>query len=392
MAEKLKSLVPPIQIRGENLSIGEVLNQVNVSRKILVPVRKKVSNLLPKRQKSSIKKVSGSNLKSKIPTKNVVSYSFGSGEKVVPIKNVFMNRLNDIELFKQDKPEVYRVLKYILGSDVKVMKAQANTIEIQLVINLDKVGIRDNRSRAKMIEKQVKLGKFSHANSGEDSEECRIKKAWSDLIEIAQIIDKKQVLQDFENLLTEQWPCNIIGSYLSKYLEVPRHALKVFELLTRSVLYTSGTFQEEEDEIIIQHMESQNGKEPDLNYLKAKLNRPRIIISLRIADLKAPNVRKGQKFTVDEYMVIIEHVLGSKIPKEANKIIKLFDRKKVWKTLESKLQRNGNNIGHSWSGFIHPTILAHLSGTLNLDWKKNFFQFIIDKKYISLTDNIQASN
>jgi hypothetical protein len=50
------------------------------------------------------------------------------------------------------------------------------------------------------------------------------------------------------------------------------------------------------------------------------------------------------------------------------------------------LQRNGNNIGHSWSGFIHPTILAHLSGTLNLDWKNNFFQFIIDKKYISLTD------
>jgi len=32
-------------------------------------------------------------------------------------------------------------------------------------------------------------------------------------------------------------------------------------------------FQEEEDEIIIQHIKYQNGKEPDLNYLKAKLKK-----------------------------------------------------------------------------------------------------------------------
>ena len=71
-----------------------------------------------------MKKVSGIALKPKEPTKTVVNYSFGSGEKVVPIKNVFMKRINDIEVFKQDKAEVYKVLKYILGSDMKVMKAQ----------------------------------------------------------------------------------------------------------------------------------------------------------------------------------------------------------------------------------------------------------------------------
>ena len=233
LAEKLKALVPPIQTKSENPSIGDILNHANFSRKILVPVRKKSSNQLPnqaKRQKLSIKKASDVAPNSKEPTKNI-SYSFGSGEKIVPIKDVFKNR----------------------------------------------------------IEKKIKLGPFSHVISGEDSEECRIIKAWCDLIEEAQIIDKKQVIQDFDNLLNEQWPCTIVGVYLSKYLQVPRCALKVFELLTRSAFYTSGKFQEEEDEIIIEHMESQNGKEPDLNYLKAKLNRPRIIISSRIADLKAPN-------------------------------------------------------------------------------------------------------
>ena len=89
---------------------------------------------------------------------------------------------------------------------------------------------------------------------------------------------------------------------------------------------------------------------------------------------------------MDEYMVILEHVLGSKIPKEANEIIKLCDGKKSWKSLESKLERNAHAIAHRWSDFIHPTILAHLSGTVNLDWEKNFFQYIIDKKYVSVTN------
>jgi hypothetical protein len=391
LAEKVKSLVPPMQIRGETPSIGEILNHTNVSRKILVPVRKKLSNQLPnqaKGQNSSIKKAPEIALKSKADlahiTTNLVSYSYGSGEKVVPIKDVFISRINDIEFFKHDKPEVYKVLKYILGCGMKVMKAQADTIEIELIINLDKVDMT-NRLKSQMVEKKIKLRAFSHVRSGEDSEESRIIKAWDDLIEEAQIIDKKQLFQDFDNLLTKQWLCNMIGCYLSKYLEVPRVALKVFELLTRSAFYNSGNFQEEEDEIIIQHMQSQNGMEPDLNYLKLILNRPRISIYNRIANLKAPKARSGQEFTIDDYLVILKHVLGTKIPKEANEIIKLCDRNKSWKSLESKLQRNHQSIAQGWSG-IYSTVLAHLSGTLNLDWRKNFFQFIIDKKYISVTE------
>ena len=81
------------------------------------------------------------------------------------------------------------------------MKAQADTVEIEARIHLDTVEIR-NRSKSEMIEKKIKLGPFSQARSGDDAEESRILKAWYDLIEKAQIIDKKQVLQDFDNLLT----------------------------------------------------------------------------------------------------------------------------------------------------------------------------------------------
>ena len=41
LAQKLKALVP-IQVEGENSSIEEVINHAIISRKILVPVRKKL--------------------------------------------------------------------------------------------------------------------------------------------------------------------------------------------------------------------------------------------------------------------------------------------------------------------------------------------------------------
>ena len=68
LAQKLKSLVPSIQIKGENPSIGDILNHAIASRKILVPVKKELSNQLPdqaKSQKSSMKNVFGIAIKSK---------------------------------------------------------------------------------------------------------------------------------------------------------------------------------------------------------------------------------------------------------------------------------------------------------------------------------------
>ena len=69
LAPELKSLVPSIQVKGENLSIGDILNHAFASRKILVPVRKKLPNQLPdqaKSQNSSMKNVSDIALKSKL--------------------------------------------------------------------------------------------------------------------------------------------------------------------------------------------------------------------------------------------------------------------------------------------------------------------------------------
>ena len=217
----------------------------------------------------------------------------------------------------------------------------------------------------------------------------------------------------------KQWVCNILGCYISKYLETPRHALKVYEQLRKSVLYNSGKFDKKEDNLITQHIKSHNG-EYDLNVLKSELNRPRNVIYRRIYEnclkgnlkpakyedewsnkprnaiygkildysfKKSP--KDGQRFTLDEDVVIMKHVFkgryGGKI-EEQHIDYHLIREDKSWIELESKLQRKSSSICTRYSTFICPTLFYHVYGTLNSPWKKEFFQYIIDKKYVSVSD------
>ena len=70
----------------------------------------------------------------------LTTFNNDSGKNlVVPLKDVFKKYHDDIEDFRQDKPEVYKLLKHILGSDACVMKAQADASEVKLQIRYDQV-------------------------------------------------------------------------------------------------------------------------------------------------------------------------------------------------------------------------------------------------------------
>ena len=113
--------------------------------------------------------------------------------------------------------------------------------------------------------------------------------------------------------------------------------------------------------------------------------RPKTIIKARIIDhlLKA-HLKTGDSFTLAEDMIIVNHVLKNRIPKEPNDIKTFNSEKKNWISLESELERKPSTIQKRWHGVIYPRILAHLYGTGNLDWKKNFFQYIIDNKFVAV--------
>ena len=100
------------------------------------------------------------------PFENIVNYSADFGSKVVPIKEVFKNlKKSEIKIFKNGKTEVFKVLKYILKSDVKVMKAQADSVSMKLNLEGDAVNI-SHENFSKLFEMEVRLGVFSSAAFG----------------------------------------------------------------------------------------------------------------------------------------------------------------------------------------------------------------------------------
>ena len=132
---------------------------------------------------------------------------------------------------------------------------------------------------------------------GSLSEEAQIIRAWKELVQEAAIIDEHQVLTDlYELMFTSYWPCLIIGCTISKYLEEARHSLKVFEQLCKCVLLNGGAFMREEDEFIIDHIQSMNGKY-DMDLLQNNLNRTKHAIAERITKrlLSKSNTTKGTK-------------------------------------------------------------------------------------------------
>ena len=215
------------------------------------------------------------------------------------------------------------------------------------------------KQKAKLVEMNIKLGKFSKAKYGEDSEESRIVRAWNQLMREVNPVDETQLLRDLDNLMTKRWPCNIVGCYISKHLEVPRHPLKVFEILTDSILYVTGDFSESEDKIIMDHIDSLNG-EYNLIHLKAKLNRRKKIIYDRINEILLKSYpKKGQKFTTDEDVAIFQHVLGRNLPRNPDELKeRIGDEKQSWQGLEPTLQRRSHDITLRWHHFIYPTLFA----------------------------------
>ena len=77
-----------------------------------------------------------------------------------------------------------------MKSDIKVMKAQADTIGIKFQFTYDVVKFR-SKIKTELLNSGIEIGSFSKAKWGKDSEESKIEKAFLEMINEAQIIDKK---------------------------------------------------------------------------------------------------------------------------------------------------------------------------------------------------------
>ena len=72
---------------------------------------------------------------------------------------MFKAHRDDIEVFRQDKPEAYKLLKHILESDAKVMKAQADATEVKLEVSYDYVRFH-SKQKAQLLTLFWKHGQY----------------------------------------------------------------------------------------------------------------------------------------------------------------------------------------------------------------------------------------
>ena len=212
-------------------------------------------------------------------------------------------------------------------------------------------------------------------------------KGWKELVQKANVVDEHKVLKDLSVLMhTLYWPCLIVGCFISKYFKEARHALKVFEQLYKCVLFNRGAFMREEDEFIIEHIQLMNG-EYDMGLLQGHLNRPKNAIADRISNhlLSKSCTTKGTRkgFTKEDDRIIMVHAFGGNVPENLQDIKNICDKRMSWLALMTKPNRKSNSITVRWTRNIVPTILSHINGTVAMDWKKFFLQYVANLKVVS---------
>jgi hypothetical protein len=296
------------------------------------------------------------------------------------IQEAYGDKRKAIEALDDGKSEVAKVLKYILDKDIPIKKIHAVTADWKCSMYGDS-HIAMYISKANVsIATQFKKGSFSSPAFGEKSEEVLTLRACNELTNEVPIYNAKQFMSDLFKHVSHNWPMGIVGCYLGKYLEAPRHAIKVCEFVVNKTLYNTGYFSKEEDVLVRELMHDEN----NVKKLTELLNRPQDVIVLRINALKKSR-HKGAKFNLAEDQIILKHALANTTICSVQDMINV--QAKHWSVLEDELGRTNLSIARRWKIIIQPTLIFYLGGQHGNDsWKREFLKFVMDSKAIGSTD------
>jgi hypothetical protein len=297
--------------------------------------------------------------------------------KWTTIQEAYGDKREAIEALDDGKSEVAKVLKYILDKDIPIKNIYAVTSDVKCnVVNETHIRM-SNCTSAKLF----KSGTFSSRSFGETSEEVLTLRAWNELTTEVPINNAKEFMSDLFKHVAHNWPMGIVGCYLAKYLEAPRHAVKVCEFVVNNTLYNSGRFTKDEDVLIRELMHDEN----NVKKLSDLLNRPQNGIAMRIDTLKKCR-HVWAKFILAEDQIILKHALADTTICSVQDMINV-KAKQHWSVLEDELGRTQLSIARRWKGFIQPTLIFYLGGQHgNESWKREFLKFVMDSKVNSAAD------
>jgi hypothetical protein len=377
-------------------------------KQISLKTSKQISSKTPKQMTSETSKQISSNFESsssdseedsilppvkpkKIPAKKPTS-------KPTNKKSTFESTKNDSKKYPEDfspimdgygdlldplnpedpKSEVDKVIKFILEKNIKVRHVNIALSRYTFV----KTGTFSNLHKKMPL---IKVGRFSPGDFGDDD---RLLKRWNELVETVPISNPEQCIVDFSKLKKREVlrKRNVLGCFLGQDLPNVRHCADVFQHAC-SLLnpLKSGKFSKEEDKIILDEAKRFGPCLSTWKRVILKLNRPRVdVIARRYTLLTVEKSLLRGQWSLTEDEVLLESLFGGRKNAgiEEIKSVALND----FQLCSEQLNRTKQNISSHWRNIVMPILLSHHYATLHRPWRRDFFEYLIEKKVAGVQD------
>jgi hypothetical protein len=277
--------------------------------------------------------------------------------------------------------EVDRVVKCILDIDISVrfVSVKFSTFTNNSINNCKEAANH-------MIENcpGLKFNRFSTGSKGDDG---KIKENWEKLMKIARIDDPTQCIKAFMNLNEDERPNllrqNVLGCFLSQDMTDVRHGLNVF-FRAVAVLYqwNDGKFTSEEDTLILLEAETSGTNTETWKKVALHLGRRthRTIRQRFVLLTKGKNLKIG-KWTSADYQLLFNHIFNKEKIGAMSAVEYIQSlTPSAFSDCAEVVGRFPYNVYRYWIGHLKPILLSYHSGNLHKEWKKDFYEYLIEKK------------
>jgi len=284
--------------------------------------------------------------------------------------------------------EVDKVVNFILSRNIP-----ARFINV-MYDNFSCLNIKKNSEVKLSMEREcpgIKFGRFSRGLNGEDG---KIQENWIKLITEASIENPLKCIEDFarldiagynQNLLRQ----NVLGIYLSRGLPYVRLGAEVFNrAVALFYLSNDGQYTEEENNIILNTVESFGTGLSTWQKLADLLKRrkPSNISKHYILLTKAKGMNSG-KWTESDFKTFFDHVFNTANESKMTGVEYILNLPNSTILEAAKLLRRIDfYVLQQWNVTIRPILLAYHKGTLHTEWRREFLQYLLNRKVISVQD------
>jgi len=245
------------------------------------------------------------------------------------------------------------------------------------------------------IQQIKKIDKDYHTGRFTEKEDDIIRQNWANLCQLCNITQPEMLMEqmhkkNYFQSRNEKRQKNVIGCYLGINLRRMRHASDVFYRSKMSCIRSKAEkkfFSHNDDKIIMDEVSKNGATKTTWKKLSHMLNideTSSTSIRERYVNILNLSGTKTGSWTLDEDTALLEYLFKNK--KCDIKTVKLVNYKSFVDIREVK--RSQKSMSERYSYYLQPILMSYHLGTLNLNWKYNFFVDILKRNYSDVKEVI----